>query len=393
MKKRLIVSLAAIVTTFLTLSHAAAGDLTVTRYFSGLWDQTHQESQGIVLQVIDQEEAGNPKAVAYWFTYGDDLATAWYMGIGHVEGDQVLMELYSSGGVAFMEEDQVEVNPVETIGTLSLTFKNCNKGSAAYTMGEDFGTFDISRLAGLYNGRCTGGISDNTPSNAKPLMLEVALLPPGEGMEGKGKARFWQRADRSDFHVSAEDLVDGDYEIHVCGMNEGVLSILEGEGATHFRSPETEGKLLLDFVPTGCLIEVRQAGAVFLTSGDAVLAEKEKGPKDKADKLKIQVEMENTGAAGFELAEGELEYEVKVNQTEFDVEIKGVMAGSYGFFVGGTQYGTIEVLEDGEKSKLKFSDSGDEDKELLTFEPWDQIIEVRDDGNEAILLAAFPSAP
>ena len=61
---------------------AAAGDLVVTRYFSGLWDQPKQESQGIVLNIIDREEDGKKKAVAYWFTYGEDQATAWHMGIG-----------------------------------------------------------------------------------------------------------------------------------------------------------------------------------------------------------------------------------------------------------------------------------------------------------------------
>ena len=64
---------------------ALADELVVTRYFSGLWDQPKQESQGIVLQIIDQEEDGKKKAVAYWFTYGDDLNTAWFMAIGHVQ--------------------------------------------------------------------------------------------------------------------------------------------------------------------------------------------------------------------------------------------------------------------------------------------------------------------
>ena len=161
-------------------------NLVVTRYFSGLWEQTRHESQGIVLQIIDQEDDdGDPRAVAYWFTYGDDMQTAWYMAIGEVEGDQVVMDLYAANGVGFLEPES-DLNPVEIEGTLTLTFKNCNKGMAAYTMSEDEGEFEINRLAGLYNGRCSGGISDNTPGDAKPLMLEVALLPPGEDGEGKG---------------------------------------------------------------------------------------------------------------------------------------------------------------------------------------------------------------
>jgi len=372
---------------------AFAGDLVVTRYFSGLWDQTHHESQGIVLQIIDQEEDGNPKAVAYWFTYGDDLETAWYMAIGHVDGDQVLMELYSASGAGFMQADSDDINPVMAEGTLILTFKNCNKGTASYTMGDDGGEFDISRLASLYNSRCSGGISDNTPGDAKPLILDVELLPPGDGEIGKGKARFWQRSDRMDLHVSAEGIPDGVYDIEYCGEVHGPLTITEGEGATQFRSPEAESKILLTVDPRGCQFNIQQGVdpvTVFLTSGENVLSEKEKGPKDKGEMMKISLELENTGV--LEGADGEVEYEVKMNETEFEVEIEGVPAGFYGFFVGGVQHGSIEVLIDGEKSKLKFSNPQKDDREPLTFVPWDQIIEVRDGDNNIILDVTFPSA-
>jgi hypothetical protein len=396
MKTRLYSFLLIFTWTLASLAPAFAGDLVVTRYFSGLWDQTHHESQGIVLQIIDQEEDGAPKAVAYWFTYGEDLGTAWYMAIGHVEGDQVLMELYTAYGVEFLQDDVVEVNPVEAVGTLTLWFKNCNKGTASYTMGEDVGEFDISRLAALYNSRCSGGISDNTPSDAKPLMLEVALLPPADDMAGKGKARFWERSDRTDFHVSAEDLTDGDYEIHVCGINEGSLIIADDEGATRFRSPEADGKLNLTFDPRDCLIEVQQAGTVYLTSGENVLAEKEKGPKDKGpkdnDKTEVSAELQSTGL--IDGAEGEVEYEVGADEAEFEVEFKGVPAGTYGFFVDGTQHGgDIVVAVDGDKAKLKFSDPQKDGSELLTFVPWDAMMEIRDGSNNVVLEVAFPGAP
>lgn len=398
MKTRLYFLLFVISWALTSLAPAFAGDLVVTRYFSGLWDQTHHESQGIVLQIIDQEEEdGAPRAVAYWFTYGNDMGTAWYMAIGHVEGDQVVMELYSSGGVDFMQEDTIEVNPVEVIGNLTLWFKNCNKGTASFTLDDESGEFEISRLAALYNSRCSGGISDNTPSDARPLMLEVALLPPADDMAGKGKAKFWERSDRTDFHVSAEDLADGEYEIHVCGDNQGPLTIVDGEGATQFRSPEVDSKLNLTFDPRDCLIEVRQGGIAYLTSGENVLGEKEKGPKDKGPKdhdetIEAGVALESTGL--IDGAEGEVEYEVGADETEFEVEFKGVPASTYGFFVNALQYGgNIEVAMDGEKTKLKFSDPQKAGTELLTFEPWDAMIEIRDAANNIVLEVAFPSAP
>ena len=382
---------------------AFAGDVLVTRYFSGLWDQPKQESQGIVLNIIDQEEDGNPKAVAYWFTYGDDLETAWYMAIGHVEGNQVIMTLYSAAGVAFMEDEAPDVSPVDVAGDLMMTFTNCNHGTASYSMTngeEEAGEFDIKRLAGLYIGRCSGGIADNVPGGGKPLMLEVDLLPAAEDGTGSGKAKYWERSDRFDFIVSAEGIADGDYAIVVCGEPEGTLTVSGGEGSTHFRSSteaddgdddadENDDKELLTFVPKGCPVDLTMGGSVVLTSGDKVLAEKETGHgKDKAkDKTKVEVDLESTGV--IEGAEGEAEYETGTDEAEFEVEIENVPAGNYDLYVGGNMEGVITVDEDGGKGKLNFSDPQKGDRELLDFVPWGMLIEVKQDGT-TILQVEFP---
>jgi hypothetical protein len=373
-------------------AQALAGDLVVTRYFSGLWDQPKQESQGIVLQIIDQEENGNPKAVAYWFTYGDDLETSWYMAIGHVDGDQVVLTLYTAWGVGFMEDDIPDVSHVDVVGDLILTFRNCNHGMANYTLNDSMGEFEISKLAGLYNARCSGGISDNTPQGAKPLMMEVKLFPPEEAAPGEGKAKFWQRTERSDFIVSAEGISDGSYDIFVCdGENPvGTLTVNGGEGSTHFRSPAQEGKENLTFEPQGCPVELRLGETVVLTSGDEVLEEKSKGnggDEDSVDELKVEIDLDNTGVLAD--AEGEAEYEVKNGRREFEVEISGVPAGDYGLTVGDAFNGIISVAEDGEKGKLKFSDPPKMGREPLDFVPWEMDIEVMS-GADVILMATFP---
>ena len=406
MKNRLFISLLAAAWSLASLAPAFAGDLVVTRYFSGLWDQPKQESQGIVLQIIDQEEDGMPKAVAYWFTYGDDLEASWFMAIGNVDGDQVLMSLYSSSGAGFMQAADDAVNPVSASGYLNLTFHNCNKGMAEFSIEEgdavlESGEFEIKRLAGLYNGRCTGGISDNTPGDAKPLMLEVALIPPeGEDSDAKGKAKFWERSDRSDFHVSAEYLPgDGPYDLaftncDVEAFYEGVLIATDGEGAVQFRSPESEGKLNLTVDPRPCTIEIQRAGDVILTSGDAMLGEKTKGPKDKddGDKMKLELEFTNTGLTGYEEAEGEVEYEVSDDEIEFEVEVEDMPAGSYDLQVGGTPLGIIEVNESG-KGKLKFSDPEKEDRLPLPpeFDPMGSTVTVSN-SDGVILTVDFPTS-
>lgn len=377
---------------------AQAADFTVTRYFSGLWEQSHHESQGIVLQIIDQEdEEGDPVAVAYWFTYGDDLETAWYLALGEVEGNQVLMDLYSSSGVGFLEAES-PVEPVAIEGTLDLTFDNCNKGTASYVIIPDAGEpmegdFEIRRLAALYNSRCSGGLSDNTPSNAKPLMLELELLPPIDDMTGKGKAKFWQRADRMDLLVTVEDLADGDYDVEYCDEVRGPLTVMDGEGAAKFRSPEAEGKILLVKDPRECIFNIKQGETTYLTSGENVLAEKEKGPKDKGDKALVKVEVELDNISSFEDAEGSVEYEESADEREFEVEIKGLPAASYTLWVAGFDEATLVVTSNGEKVKMKFSDPQKEDREFLNFTPWDLLIEIRDENDVTVLEKYFPENP
>jgi len=382
----------------------SAADLVVTRYFSGLWDQPKQESQGIMLQIIDQEEDGKKKAVAYWFTYGDDLETAWFMAIGHVEGDQVVMNLYTSEGVAFMEEDEPGNDSVYSVGTLVLLFHNCNKGIARYDTEEAIGSgeFEIKRLAGLYNSRCSGGISDDTPGNAKPIKLDVDLEPAREGITGKGKAMFWERADRSDFHVSVEGIADGEYTLTVCTDPDSApipvssLTVTGAEGSVQFRSPETEGKENLYFDPRNCLIELHDAIGAALTSGDDVLATKNNGNNGGGNngngKMEIEVELDNNGS--YPGAQGEASYLEKNNSVEFEVEIKGVPAGSYPLRVGDILRGEIVVALDDDdddtlKGKLRFSDPQKDERLLLDFDPRGKWVEVYE-GDTRIFDVLFP---
>ena len=392
MKNRLLFSLFSLFLTVTASLPALAGDLVVTRYFSGLWEQPEHESQGLVLQIIDQEDdQGDPKAVAYWFTYGDDQQSAWYIAIGEVEGDQVIMDLYATYGVEFLQPASEEFDPVERIGMLTLTFMNCNKGTATYALEADGGseeTFEIRRLAALYNSRCSGGISDNTPARAKPLMLDVDLVPFTEGDDGKGKAKFWERADRSDFHVSVEYLPDGLYDVMYCEVRyEVVLEVVEGEGAVQFRSPDADGKLLLIEDPRGCTIDVLLGDTVVLTSGENVLAPPEHGPKgdddDEEDEssVKVVVEFDNMGV--YEGVWGKAEYKVDDDDDSalFSVHVKGMPAGDYVVLVDDVEWGVLKVPNENARAVLNVPD---------VEVPWGAIIEVVDSESVVILSAAFP---
>ena len=95
-----------ILSVFLVLPLSAiAEDLLVTRNFTGAWDQPQHESQGLNITIIDQAN-GEKIAVVYWYTYGDDSKSAWFLGVGPVNGDRIEMNLYEGSGVGFLDPNE-----------------------------------------------------------------------------------------------------------------------------------------------------------------------------------------------------------------------------------------------------------------------------------------------
>jgi len=266
----------------------------ITSSFSGVWDQPEQESQGIILQIGEQAE-DEKVGIAYWFTYGPDLQTAWYLGIGPVTGNTISMTLYTAADIGFMAENLEGNEEVIPVGTMDLEFRNCNHGMAYYlfdapeddNLEDDIvpeaesGDFPVKRISSIYRQRCSGGISDDTPKGGKPLDLDVDLVPVAEDASGSGKAKFWERAERTDFKVEVEDIADGIYTLEICGGTDAVVQfdmpVALGTGELEFRSPESDEKLNLNFDPRDCKIELLSGDTAVLTSGDAVLSEKKPG--------------------------------------------------------------------------------------------------------------------
>ena len=193
---------------------AVAGDPLITSSFSGIWDQPEQESQGIILQIGEHGE-DEKVGIAYWFTYGPDLQTAWYLGVGPVTGNQIDMVLYTASDIGFMADNLEGDLDVVPVGSLNLVFSNCNKGTAYYVfytvegdlvIETESGEFPIKRISSIYRQRCSGGISDDTPKGGKPLQMDVRLYPVAEDGVGEGKAKLWERTDRSDFKVEVEGV-------------------------------------------------------------------------------------------------------------------------------------------------------------------------------------------
>lgn len=380
----------------LSSSSVFASNLLITRHFSGIWDMPDHESQGLILQIGEQEgEGGEPVKVgiAYWFTYGEDLQTTWFLGVGPVTGNVIEMELYTAYNIEFMAADKAGDGNVESVGKLILTFGNCNQGQAAFDTPEDVigtGEFRIKRLNSIYHSRCSGGISDDTPSDRKPMKLEVDLDPARDDVTGEGEAEFWESVNRSEFEVKVEGAPNGLYMLEVCSEKRGEMQVTEGEGKLEFKSPQDDDDLLLNFDPRNCKIELLDGDGVAFTSGDDVLSEKQKGKDKDKNKTVIKVDMESTGEFGG--AEGELEYEISDDEREFEVEVEDVPVGLYAVWVGDDNVGDVDVvMNDGKtKGKLKFTDPEKAGTLLLDFDPLGKMIEIRQ-GDTVFLKALFPT--
>jgi len=277
-----------------------AQDVVVTRNFTGLWDQTSHESQGLNLQVIDQI-SGEKTGVAYWFTYGADMESAWFFGVGPVIGNRIEMILFEGSGIGFLEDNKPGDDQVTEVGTMEIEFSGCNDGVVTFTTeieGVGSGVFPISRLTDLFNTDCSGGISDDTPSDVLVSEQRIDLVPAREGITGSGHADFEERPDRTEFSVEVEDLADGNYRIIVGSTDRGPLIVNMGIGETEFRSPVEAGKVLLTFDPRGELVEVHDGQGAVLTSGDVVFDDDDDGDNGGGEDidfgtLDIEVELTN----------------------------------------------------------------------------------------------------
>lgn len=378
---------------------AAAEDIIVTRHFTGLWDQANHESQGINLQIVHQE-SGNKVGVAYWFTYGSDEESAWFVGIGPVVENRVEMVLYESSDVGFLEPNDPASDPVNPVGTMVMEFTSCDQGDVEFEtdlVGIGSGSFPVHRITDVHNTVCSGGISDDTPSDAPVTEQRIALTPARAGINGSGHADFEERPDRTEFSVEAEDIANGSYRIFVGGVDRGELVVNLGVGETEYRSPVEAGKLPLTFDPRGRVIEVHDGQGAVLTSGDSSLGDGDctVDCDDDSDldwgTVDIEVGLNNPGV--YPLASGDAKLEPRPDRADFSVEIEDVPVGSYDLRVGGDIVATIQAAMDVDgtvRGEVEFRNPVEPGKVLLDFDPRGQQIDVLE-GGTVVLGVLFPN--
>ncbi|MDJ0654534.1 MAG: hypothetical protein QNJ40_10295 [Xanthomonadales bacterium] len=374
------------------LTAPAQAGVSVTKDFTGIWDQTRQESQGFVLQIVAQP-GGRKAGVAYWFTYDDNGNSQWLLGQGPVSANQVQLDFVTVSGPTFLESSNPGVRNVQPWGSGVIEFSSCTAGTVSITPdGAPATAFGISRLADVFATDCSGGISDDIPANMDLVRLEIALEPTSGASPASGEVEFEAEPGRADFKVEIEDLPAGTYQLVVDGTPQGDIEVTSRNGGTEgeleLRSPADAGHELLTFDPRGAVIEIASDGMVLLSS-DAVPMD-DGGPEQD---LEIEISLTNEGVYPF--AYGEAEFEQRSDRSEFSVEIEDVPAGEYTLMVGGQARGIIEVIEligGGTEGELEFRNPAEAGKDPLDFDPRGQDIFVLE-GDTAIFSAEFPGMP
>ena len=399
----------------------------VTRHFTGIWDQVDQEAQGLALQVVEQLDDSR-KSVVYWYTYGADRKTAWFLGIGDLIDNRIEYDLFESTDVGFMQDAIPGADSVQSIGTMTIVFDSCYSGVVTYETEHDgvgSGTFNIERLLEVMNTHCSGGISDDMHADANFGEQRIELSPAREGITGSGHATYDDYPGHMEFEVEVEGLLDGDYHLFVGTQDHGDFAVQNGRGGMEFASPAEDGKMMMTFDPRGQQIEIRDSQGVTLSSFDDMLEEDNHGHHgdgdgnddhnydcefgsgsghgmgggmdggmhdcvDDGDYIEIEIDLNNTGV--LPQAEGEAEWDMNSQRVEFSVEIEDVPVGSYALKVGGVEVGIIEAFEmhmGGVYGHIMFRDPESYGREHLDFEPRGQKIEVLR-GGDIILEVDFP---
>ena len=372
----------------------ASAQVKVTSDFTGIWNQPEQESQGFVVQIVGQPD-GSTDGVAYWFTYDDAGEPMWVVGQGPVVGNKVNLDFIRVDGPQFLESTNPNAREVSSFGSGSMAFSDCENATVEVQLqnavtGTGLETFTINRLASVLNRNCSGGISDDIPSDAPASEVETVLNATGVDPDASGKAELETGPGYANFEVEIDDLNVGDYDLLVGGTSVGTISVVAQTNGTagelEFKSPTDGNKPLLNFDPRGQIIEVAQNGTVLLTS-DALPA----NPNPIAQQVEIEVELNNAGV--FPAASGDAEFEINGSRQKFDIEVEDLPAGNYPVQVGGIQVGVLSVIDqdDGDlEGELEFGNPPDDDETLLTFDPRGQLVEVLD-GSTVVMSVQFPS--
>tara|TARA_Y100001933_G_scaffold263698_1_gene326218 strand:+ start:567 stop:2228 length:1662 start_codon:yes stop_codon:yes gene_type:complete len=252
---------------------------------------------------------------------------------------------------------------------------------------------------------------------------EIQLLNDGVYPDGSAEARMEMLGTSGagepmmEFDIQVRNIPVGSYSVRIGGEERGLIEVTEiGNGQTHgeieFQFPDEVGAMHLEFDPRGAMIEIldgiaRLFAAEFPSAGsDGGFGmgmgggmghgggmgpgdDEHSGTAPGVDFAGIAIELDNLGvhAAGS----AEAVYEQHSMRTVFRVHVENVPAGLYDLFVGGAQFGAIDVVStaQGNRGSLWFGDPAMFNEMVLDFDPRGEIVEIRRDG-EVIFTGELP---
>lgn len=242
--------------------------LMITSSFTGAWYNADAPGQGFLIQIIEAEDGSN-SALVFWFTFDSQGAQNWLIGVAPVNGDSVTVDLSTfTGGILNTEGFDNSNIVTESWGTVTLSFQNCNKGTASYdALDPEIGSgeYTIKRLTRTRGTHCSGGTSDDS-GDAPAENINLDFVNTGEDDDATGKLKFERNSDFDQLKIWYKDLPEGNYDLVVDGEIKATLyARAHGQSHQFFSSPQHENWLLLDFEVLGKTLEITQEGTVYLT--------------------------------------------------------------------------------------------------------------------------------
>lgn len=251
-----------------------ASAVRITPAHSGSWYDPAYDKQGFGFEVLDKTGNGPERYVAvYWYTYDDDGAPVWAIGVGETDGNVVELTMNRAFGGA-RPPIQQPAEDLQEWATMTFTFGTCNTAVADFTMTDsgETGTYNLVRLTQIGATSCTGGMGDEMGPDEEPATIVAQLRGTGEYSGANGTARYHQRPGFAEFVIDVRLLAEGDYGVFVGGEDKGIIEVRRvgngngaPKGSISFRSP---GDPLLDFDPRGQLLEIVDADGIVAMSVD-----------------------------------------------------------------------------------------------------------------------------
>lgn len=144
-----------VVPALLALMFAAAASA-VEPMHSANWFNPDRSGEGWSLEILNNETA-----VGYWFTYDEAGNQRWLIGVGNVAGDHIDFPemLVASGGRFGPDFDPGDV-VLETVGSVSMTFTDCNNGFFEFSLFGQEMSIELARLSRTLTLDCDGTNED-----------------------------------------------------------------------------------------------------------------------------------------------------------------------------------------------------------------------------------------